>query len=207
MGFVVRSAGRPEASPSKPPAVCADKPPALVRAKFLREQPYPMSIDPDATYDIRIVTSCGTLYGTLLPKQAPIAVNNFVSLAMDHWYQATYFHRIDKGLDVIEGGDPRADGTGGPGYTIDDDPGGQVLYQVGSLVMAGDGSPDSAGSRFFIITGPDGLDLIPPGQTVFGQLVGDTSLQVARKIGSVAVEGDTPLEKVWILSIRIDEKK
>jgi len=201
-----RGAGVPTTSPSEPASVCADNPPRVVRAKFLRSAPYPTSIDPRRNYEVRLATSCGTMYLKLFPKQSPIAVNNFVNLAKHQWFTGTYFFRIVKDLGIIQAGDPTGTGSTGPGYTIPDDAPNGLHYQVGSVVMWRGGAPDSAGSQFFIITDPDGLGELPHGLTVFGQLREDASLQVARKIQSVPVQGDKPLEKVWILGARAEER-
>ena len=197
--------GSVAASASASPSVCANEPPKFIRSKFLRSEPYAMSIDPSRKSEVRLATSCGTMLIKLFPKQSPIAVNNFANLAKDAWYTGTYFFRIVKDLDIIQAGDPSGTGTRGPGYTIPDDAPNGLHYEIGSVVMWRGDTPDSAGAQFLIITGPEGLADLPPGLTVFGKLADTASLQVAQKIQSVPVEGDAPLEKVWLLGVHVEE--
>jgi peptidyl-prolyl cis-trans isomerase B (cyclophilin B) len=191
--------------PSKAPPLCANEAPKFMLSKYLRDKPYPMSIDPSTNYRARIATSCGTMYIDLLPGQSPNAVNNFVNLSKAHWFNAEYFFRISKDPDYVRVGDPTGTGEGGPGYAIPGDPPGDRGYDVGALAMWNDEN-GRAGSQFIIITGPDMLDQLPPGLTVFGTLSDDASLRVAQKIDSVPTRDDVPVEKVWILGVRIDEK-
>jgi peptidylprolyl isomerase len=73
-----------------------------------------MAISTAATYTATMTTSCGTIVIRLEPKQSPKAVNNFVFLADQGFYNGLTFHRVIPGF-VIQGGDPKGDGTGGPG--------------------------------------------------------------------------------------------
>ena len=93
----------------------------------------------------------------LYPEIAPITVENFIKLAKEGFYEGITFHRVIKGF-VIQGGCPKGNGTGGPGYTIKgefksngvDNP---IEHEVGVLSMARSMAPNSAGSQFFIMVG------------------------------------------------------
>lgn len=93
----------------------------------------------------------------LYPEIAPITVGNFIKLAKEGFYEGLTFHRVIKGF-VIQGGCPKGNGTGGPGYTIKgefkrngvDNP---IKHEVGVLSMARGMAPNSAGSQFFIMVG------------------------------------------------------
>ena len=95
---------------------------------------------------------------TVDQKAGPIAAANFVSLVERGFYDGVVFHRVIEDF-MVQTGDPRGDGTGGPGYAIDDDPVKQP-YRIGSVAMANAG-PDTGGSQFFIIHGEQGVQLPP----------------------------------------------
>ena len=115
-----------------------------------------------------MVTSHGTMVIALDPLAAPKTVNSFVFLARYHYYDGIIFHRIIPGF-VLQGGDPTGTGTGGPGYNFADELPGPGSYQLGSLAMANAG-PNTNGSQFFVISGPDGVGL-PPLYSLFGAVV------------------------------------
>lgn len=79
-----------------------------------------MQIDQNKTYQAILKTSEGNITIDLDAKKVPKTVNNFVSLSRDNFYNGTIFHRVIKGF-MIQGGDPKGDGTGGPGYKFDDE--------------------------------------------------------------------------------------
>ena len=99
---------------------------------------------------------------------APKTVNNFVFLARWHYYDGIVFHRIIPGF-MCQGGDPEGSGRGGPGYRFDDELPAPGRYEIGSLAMANAG-PNTNGSQFFIVSGPDGCSL-PPSYSLFGKVV------------------------------------
>jgi peptidylprolyl isomerase len=162
--------------------------------------PPPMVIDPQRRYTATIETSKGTIVAELDPLGAPLTVNNFVFLARWHYYDEIVFHRIIPGF-VIQGGDPEGTGRGGPGYRFADELPKPGRYQIGSLAMANAG-PDTNGSQFFIISGPDGAKL-PPSYSLFGSVVrgGD----VVGTIDAVGSPSGTPKERVLIESVTISE--
>ena len=114
-----------------------------------------MVIDTDKRYTATMVTSHGTMVIALDPLAAPKTVNSFVFLARYHYYDGVIFHRIIPGF-VLQGGDPTGTGTGGPGYKFADELPAPGRYQIGSLAMANAG-PNTNGSQFFVISGPDGV--------------------------------------------------
>lgn len=161
----------------------------------------PDCLDPAATYEAVVTTNKGEFTIALDPTSAPIAVNNFVFLARNEYFDDTVCHRIIPNF-VVQCGDPDGTGMGGPGYTIADEPPAPGQYQIGSIAMAKTQAPDSGGSQFFIITGSDGASL-PPQYALFGQVVDglDTTVEAMAAAGTPG-EG-VPSEPIEIQSIRI----
>jgi len=162
--------------------------------------PPPMTIDQNKQYTATIKTNYGEIVLELFPKDAPLAVNNFVFLARQDFYNGVKFHRVVQGF-VIQAGDPTGTGTGGPGYKFADE---KVTkdYVAGTLAMANAG-PDTNGSQFFIAL----VDLsgsLPKKYTIFGQVT--SGFDVVQKIGDVPQRGSSPVKDVLIDSITIDEK-
>jgi cyclophilin family peptidyl-prolyl cis-trans isomerase/HEAT repeat protein len=113
----------------------------------------------------RIETERGTIELVLFPAEAPVTVHNFVSLASRHYFDGQRFHRVVPNF-VIQAGDPRGDGNGGPGYAIRDELN-PHRYVRGTLGMALSG-PNTGGSQFFITHAAQ--PHLDGGYTVFGQL-------------------------------------
>lgn len=111
-----------------------------------------------------IHTNKGDIVFTLLPEDAPLTVSNFVFLTSRHFYDGLTFHRVEPNF-VIQGGDPKGNGTGGPGYKFADEPV-KRSYNRGIVAMANSG-PNTNGSQFFIMLKDTPL---PPLYTVFGQV-------------------------------------
>ena len=166
--------------------------------------PPPDTIDRDKTYTATIDTSAGAMTLELFASEAPLTVNNFVHLARDGFYEDCQFHRVISGF-MIQGGCPKGDGTGGPGYRFQDEPVTRS-YVRGTLAMANAG-PNTNGSQFFIVHGADvGL---PPNYTIFGMLTdgGDVldtlaNSPVSRSRGG---ENSSPAERLVINNITIEE--
>ncbi len=160
-----------------------------------------MGIDPAKRYTATMDTSLGTIVIALDAAAAPKTVNNFVFLANYHYYDGVIFHRIINGF-VCQGGDPTGTGRGGPGYRFEDELPKPGRYEIGSLAMANAG-PDTNGSQFFIISGPDGARL-PPNYSLFGKVV--KGLDVVEQMQNVRTGGgDKPVEDVVINSVTISE--
>jgi cyclophilin family peptidyl-prolyl cis-trans isomerase len=169
--------------------------------------PPPMSLDLSKTYRATVQTSKGTMKLTLFVKDAPKTVNNFVFLARAGFYNDTVFHRIIKGF-MIQGGDPKGDGTGGPGYRFADEPVTRD-YTRGTIAMANAG-PNTNGSQFFVMHEDYAL---PKNYVIFGAIdASDTvSLQTLDAIAQTPVamsamgEPSKPTEKVVVSSVTIEE--
>jgi cyclophilin family peptidyl-prolyl cis-trans isomerase len=164
------------------------------------DAPPPMCIDPKRTYSGTMVTTKGTMTLSLDPGLAPKAVNNFVVLARYHYFDGIAFHRIIPGF-VIQGGDPEGTGRGGPGYRFEDELPRPGRYEIGSLAMANAG-PNTNGSQFFIISGPDGVRL-PPNYSLFGKVV--AGMDVVAAIDATGTRSGTPKERVVIESLTVAE--
>lgn len=139
---------------------------------------------------VKLVTSKGEITIKLM-GDSPIASSNFISLINKGFYDGLTFHRVIKGF-MIQGGDPKGNGTGGPGYQFPDE---QVKlpYTRGILAMANAG-PNTNGSQFFIMHQNYNL---PPNYTIFGRV--QTGIEVVDQIASEDVgANDLPLEKVTI---------
>ena len=131
------SNGPGSVSPS-PTAAASDCPDA---------QPAPLPTGETRT--VTINTEKGTIVVKVEGALSPIAAGNFVALAGCGFYDGVVFHRVVPGF-VIQGGDPDGTGTGGPGYTIADEPV-TATYKRGTLAMARSRAPNSQGSQFFIV--------------------------------------------------------
>jgi peptidylprolyl isomerase len=162
--------------------------------------PPPLCIDPARRYLADMATSKGAVRFALDPIGAPQTVNSFVFLARYHYFDGIVFHRIIPGF-VVQGGDPTGKGTGGPGYRFDDELPKAGRYEVGSLAMANAG-PNTNGSQFFIISGPDGVAL-PPLYSLFGKAV--SGHDVIAAIDASGSPSGQPKERVTIESVTIEE--
>jgi cyclophilin family peptidyl-prolyl cis-trans isomerase len=160
----------------------------------------PMCLDLSKRYAAEMITSKGSMVFALDAIRAPRTVNNFVVLARYHFYEGIVFHRIIPGF-VAQGGDPKGNGTGGPGYDFEDELPQAGRYQLGSLAMANAG-PNTNGSQFFVISGPAGMRL-PPSYSLFGQLT--NGQDVLSAIDAVGTESGTPRERVTIEQVLITE--
>jgi cyclophilin family peptidyl-prolyl cis-trans isomerase len=158
-------------------------------------------VDPDKRYTAQMATTKGTLTIALDPNAALVATNNFVFLARWHYYDGIVFHRVIPGF-VLQGGDPTGTGTGGPGYRFKDELPKPGRYELGSLAMANAG-PDTNGSQFFVISGPQGMAL-PPLYSLFGKVV--AGLDVVAAIDAIGTSSGKPKERVVIESVTIDEQ-
>lgn len=110
-------------------------------------------------------TNKGKIEFEILPD-SPKAASNFIFLAKDGFYNGLNFHRVVPGF-VIQGGDPKGDGTGGPGYQFEDEPVNKK-YDKGIVAMANAG-PDTNGSQFFIML--EDNPTLPPNYTIFGKVI------------------------------------
>jgi peptidyl-prolyl cis-trans isomerase B (cyclophilin B) len=152
-------------------------------------------LDDSKTYELTFDTNCGAFTITLDVKQSPNTVASLVALARDGYFDGTVFHRIVPGF-VIQGGDPTATGTGGPGYSTVDTPPPSAKYTHGVVAMAKTGAEaaGTAGSQFFVVTGDDvGL---PPDYAVVGEVT--DGLDVVDRIGALGDPSEQPTQVVEI---------
>lgn len=146
-----------------------------------------------ANPQVILETDSGTIVLELFPKEAPVTVENFLKLVNQKFYDGLIFHRVIPGF-MIQGGDPKGNGSGGPGWTIQGEFGARK-HILGTLSMARTADPNSAGSQFFIcVASAPHLD----GQyAAFGQAI--EGAEVAVKISTVPRDGmDKPLSPVHI---------
>jgi peptidyl-prolyl cis-trans isomerase B (cyclophilin B) len=127
------------------PAATAEPSPAADACPTAQPDPLPGG----ETRTVTITTDQGTIALKIEADLSPIAAGNFVALAGCGFYDGVVFHRLVPGF-VIQGGDPTGNGTGGPGYTIKDEPV-TAKYGRGTVAMARTRDPDSVGSQFFIV--------------------------------------------------------
>jgi cyclophilin family peptidyl-prolyl cis-trans isomerase len=157
------------------------------------------ALDASRTYDVTLVTTCGNMTFRLDVKTSPNATASFVALAKSGFFDDTIFHRIVPGF-VIQGGDPTAGGSGGPGYKTVDKPPANTTYSKGVVAMAkaGPEAPGTAGSQFYVVTG-DSVQL-PADYAVLGKVVrGMATAAKIEKLGDPnSGEQGTPLRSVVI---------
>src|SRR3712207_5921760 len=140
-------------------------------------------------------TSEGPITIELFDEDAPKTVQNFKKLAGDGFYDGVIFHRVIRDF-MIQGGDPTGTGTGGPGYTFDDEINDHKIVR-GALAMANAG-PNTNGSQFFIVTTPE-APWLDGKHTVFGQVV--DGMDVVDKIEGSETDGrDKPRTDISIQS-------
>jgi peptidyl-prolyl cis-trans isomerase B (cyclophilin B) len=138
-------------------------------------------------------TNHGAIELELFEGEAPTTVENFRKLAADGFYDGVIFHRIIPDF-MIQGGDPTGTGTGGPGYTFEDEFNAHPVAR-GALAMANAG-PNTNGSQFFIVTA-DACPWLDGKHTVFGQIT--NGMDVVDKISAVERDAaDRPREDVVI---------
>ncbi len=163
-----------------------------------------MIIDKNKTYTAILHTGAGDIEIALNSNETPITVNNFVWLAKKNFYNSTIFHRVINGF-MIQGGDPKGDGTGDPGYKFNDEPF-TGEYTRGTVAMANAG-PNTNGSQFFIMQADYPL---PHSYIIFGQVI--KGLDVVDKIATAPVqmspsgEQSQPVAPVKVNSIDIIAK-
>jgi cyclophilin family peptidyl-prolyl cis-trans isomerase len=174
------------------------------------------STDP-AQVALTVVTDRGRIGLQLANNESPCTVSSFVTLAQGAYFDNTECHRLttSRALSVLQCGDPKGDGTGGPGYQFADEyptdqypPGDPalkqpVVYPRGTLAMANAG-PGTNGSQFFMVYRDS---LLPPAYTVFGT-INQAGLAVLDKIAAAGVSGGgddgPPANEVTITSARRD---
>jgi peptidyl-prolyl cis-trans isomerase B (cyclophilin B) len=144
-------------------------------------------------------TTQGTIELELFDEDAPKTVENFKKLSRDGFYDGVIFHRVIRDF-MIQGGDPDGTGTGGPGYTFEDEINQHKIVR-GALAMANAG-PNTNGSQFFIVT-TGAAPWLDGKHTVFGQVTG--GMEAVDAIEALPTDGrDRPTEPARIESIDVD---
>jgi peptidyl-prolyl cis-trans isomerase B (cyclophilin B) len=157
------------------------------------------------TYTATIDTTCGTIEVALDAKRAPVTGGSFKYLADQGFFDGLTFHRIVADF-VIQGGDPNGDGSGGPGYSVEEAPPEDLKYEEGVVAMAKTGTEPTgtSGSQFFIVTGPSALSLTPD-YALLGKVT--KGLDVAKKISTIPSDQSSgqPAAVVVINAIKVTE--
>ena len=173
------------------------------KPKRVKKQRAPkLELDPSKTYLATVETTCGDFEIELDAKNAPKTGGSFVSLARDGFYDGLTFHRIVTGF-VIQGGDPRGDGTGGPGYSVTEPPPNDTVYSEGIVAMAKSqvDPPGGSGSQFFVVTSDDAA--LDPIYALLGKVT--RGLDVVHRIEEVPAGPDErPVQPVVIKRIEIE---
>ena len=154
------------------------------------------------TYVATVSTNCGDFEITLDSRDAPRTGGSFKYLADKGFYDGTTFHRIVAGF-VIQGGDPKGDGTGGPGYSVVEPPPDDLAYEKGVVAMAKTATEEAgtSGSQFFVVTAEDAQ--LPPEYALLGRVT--AGQEVVDKIGVVETDPSTeqPVDPVVIQSVEV----
>jgi cyclophilin family peptidyl-prolyl cis-trans isomerase len=161
--------------------------------------PPDLVIDLDKTYAATLDTNHGVIEIEFDAVRSPLAVNNFVFLSREGYYDGIVFHRVIEGF-MIQGGDPTGTGSGGPGYKFRDELEGDGIYSRGTVAMANAG-PSTNGSQFFICHRDAGL---PHSYTIFGKVT--SGLDVVDSIaGTETDRRDRPTEEAIITRVTVTE--
>ena len=172
------------------------------RQKF--SEPPEMGIDPDKRYTATMSTSMGDLVIALDAVKAPATVNNFVFLALNHYYDGVIFHRIINGF-MCQGGDPTGTGRGGQslwGKSFADEVTPDIRFEKPGLLAMANAGPGTNGSQFFITTAK--TPWLNMRHTIFGEV--DTGYDIVQKIEGLPTDGnDRPVETQKIVTATVIE--
>ena len=149
-----------------------------------------------------VKTSCGTFEIELDTERAPKTANSFAFLAEEGFYDDLTFHRVAPGF-VIQGGDPEGTGTGGPGYTVDEEPPPNLSYTKGMVAMAKSTAdpPGRSGSQFYVVTKTDAG--LPPEYALVGKV--SEGYGVVEKIDALGTPEQKPTQTVLIEEMTIEQ--
>ena len=205
----VTSSATPTLSPPAPAGVtgtaaaCSTTKPAR-GGTVSQSTPPPMTVSPSKTYTATIVTSCGTVVVALDAKDSPNTVNSFAYLASKGFYDGLTFHRVAKDF-AVQGGDPAGTGSGGPGYSVQDNVPAGVTYTMGTVAMAKTGAepPGTAGSQFFIVPTPGASRGYTPDYAILGHVT--SGQDAVTKMNALApASGDgPPVQPIYIEKITV----
>ena len=205
----VTSSATPTLSPSAPAGVtgtaaaCSTTKPAR-GGTVSQSTPPPMTVSPSKTYTATIVTSCGTVVVALDAKDSPNTVNSFAYLASKGFYDGLTFHRVAKDF-AVQGGDPAGTGSGGPGYSVQDNVPAGVTYTMGTVAMAKTGAepPGTSGSQFFIVPTAGAARGYTPDYAILGHVA--SGQDAVTKMNALApASGDgPPVQPIYIEKITV----
>jgi len=149
-----------------------------------------------------VETSCGTFDIALATTEALTIANSFAYLAEEGFYDELTFHRIVPEF-VIQGGDPTGTGSGGPGYSVVQAPPKNLKYTLGTVAMAKteQEAPGTAGSQFYVVSGPQG-EVLPPEYALVGKVT--KGLDVVERIGELGGPDQKPTQPVVIEKMTIE---
>ena len=146
-------------------------------------------------------TSMGTIKLELFATETPVTVQNFMKLCKNGFYDGLIFHRIIGGF-MIQGGCPKGDGTGGPGYVIEDEFVSTLRHSAPGILSMANAGPNTGGSQFFITLAP--TPWLDGKHTIFGKVT--EGMGVVQSMGKVRTDHhDRPVEAVKIKSAKVVE--
>lgn len=189
-----------ETKPTEPASGCrkVDEPePRRTKVSKPKER-----LDAGRTWVAVVKTSCGTLEIELDAEENPKTASSFAHLAREGFYDGLAFHRIVPGF-VVQGGDPRGTGEGGPGYSVVEAPPQDQKYTRGVVAMAKTEleDPGTSGSQFFIVTAEDAG--LPPDYAVAGKVTkGDDVVELLANVPNDPAD-NRPTEPVIIEKVTI----
>ena len=151
---------------------------------------------------ITFATTLGTFSAEMFEDVAPKTAGNFMKLVRDGYYDGIIFHRVIDEF-MIQGGDPTGTGTGGPGYTIEDEFGPGLSHTSEGVFSMANAGPNSGGSQFFItLAATPWLD---GKHAIFGKVI--SGMDVVSEIGRVSTNpADRPLEDVVMESVTVSDE-
>ena len=162
-------------------------------------------LDRGSAYVATVSTSCGDFDIRLDVEGAPKTAASFAYLAEEGLYDGTTFHRVVPSF-VIQGGDPKGDGTGGPGYAVVEAPPQNAAYTKGVVAMAKTGAepPGTSGSQFFVVTAEDAQ--LPPQYAILGEVVEGQAAVDRIAAAQTDPATERPLDPIVIRSVEVAER-
>lgn len=149
----------------------------------------PFVIDTSKEYEAVLITNKGEMRLRLFDDEAPLTVNNFVFLAQQGFYDGTTFHRVLQDF-MAQGGDPSGTGTGGPGYTFEDETANGLEFDRRGLLAMANAGPNTNGSQFFITLLP--TPWLNGNHTIFGELIAGDDVLAALTLRDPSTNPGTP---------------
>jgi peptidyl-prolyl cis-trans isomerase B (cyclophilin B) len=191
-----KPAATPEApgvvAPRLQPVACGAKIPSTAGSRKMAYGSAPdQRLDPKKRTVVHMQTSCGAFDVALDVAHSPKTSNSFAFLVRSHFYDGLVFHRISPDF-VIQGGDPKGDGSGGSGYQVVEPPPAGFKYKKGTVAMAKGSSdpPGASSSQFFVVATDRGQSVLTPEYAVLGTVT--KGMDVVAKIMALATGDMSP---------------